>query len=110
MRSRCCLCLCMCVCACLCIPPLLSLLRNVSVKVPLSLLGNGSVKIAVPLLGNGSIKIPLSFIGKRLGRNPPIVDKQRSDSKVTEVTNTYATVEWLLDTSFSMWPVSYQGN
>jgi hypothetical protein len=49
------------------------------------------------LLGNGSVKIPLAVARKRLCRN------------VTVVTNTHATIEKLLDASFSMWPVSYQG-
>jgi hypothetical protein len=86
MRSRCCLCI-----------PTLSLLGNGSVKIPLSLLGNGSVKIPLSLLGNGSVKIPLSLLGNGSVEN------------VTAVTNTHTTVEELLDASFSMWPVSYQG-
>jgi hypothetical protein len=45
---------------------------------------------------------------KRLGKNLPIVARQRLGKKVTEVTNTHATIE-LLDASFSMWLVSYQG-
>jgi hypothetical protein len=48
------------------------------------------------LLGNGSLKIP-PIVARRLGRN------------VTAVTNTRKTREELLDASFSMWPVSYQG-
>jgi hypothetical protein len=40
---------------------------------------------------------------------PPIVAKERLGRNVTEVTNTHATVEELLDASFSLWPVSYQG-
>jgi hypothetical protein len=52
--------------------------------IPLSLLNNGSVKI-------------------------PTVVRQRLSIKVTAVTNTHATIEELLDASFSMWPVSYQG-
>jgi hypothetical protein len=47
------------------------------------------------LLGNG--KFPLIVASQRLGRN------------VTAVTNTHATIEELLDASFSMRPVSYQG-
>jgi hypothetical protein len=57
---------------------------------PQSLLGDGSVEVPLSLLGNGSVKIPL-------GRN------------VTAVTNTHATIDDLLDASFLMWPVSYQG-
>jgi hypothetical protein len=40
---------------------------------------------------------------------PLIVARQRLGRNVTAVTNTYATIEELLDASFSMWPVSYQG-
>jgi hypothetical protein len=39
---------------------------------------------------------------------PPIVAMQRLGRNVTAVTNTHATIEGLLDASFSMWPVSYQ--
>jgi hypothetical protein len=44
----------------------------------------------------------------RLGKNL-IVARQRLGRNVTAVTNTPATIEALLDASFSMWPVSYQG-
>jgi hypothetical protein len=64
---------------------------------PLSLLGNGSVKIPSSLLGNCSLKNPLIVARQRLGRN------------VTALTNTHATIEKLMNASFSMWPVSYQG-
>jgi hypothetical protein len=40
---------------------------------------------------------------------PPIVAVQRLCRNVTAVTNTHATIGELLDASFSMWPVSYQG-
>jgi hypothetical protein len=64
---------------------------------PLSLLGNGSVKIPLSLLGNGSVK-------------ENIVARQRLRTHVTAVTNTHVTtIEELLDASFSMWPVKYQG-
>jgi hypothetical protein len=85
-----------CVCVRVCVSPL-SLVGNGSVNVSLSLLGNGSVKIPLSLLGNGWVKIALIVARQRLGRN------------VTAVTNTHATIEELLDASFSMWPVSYQG-
>jgi hypothetical protein len=39
----------------------------------------------------------------------PIVAMHRLGRNVTAVTNTHATIEELLDASFSMWPVSYQG-
>jgi hypothetical protein len=41
---------------------------------------------------------------------PPIVARQRLGRNVTAVTNTHATVVELLDATFSIWPVSYQGN
>jgi hypothetical protein len=44
-----------------------------------------------------------------LGKNPPIFARQRLGRNVTAVTNTQATTEELLDASFSMLPVSYQG-
>jgi hypothetical protein len=40
---------------------------------------------------------------------PSIVARQRLGRNVTAVTNTQATIEELLEASFSMWPVSYQG-
>jgi hypothetical protein len=46
---------------------------------------------------------------QRLGKTSSIVDRQRFGSNVTAVTNTHAKIEELLDMSFSMWPVSYQG-
>jgi hypothetical protein len=44
-----------------------------------------------------------------LGKNLPIVARQRLGRNVTAVTNTHATIEKLLDASFLMWPMSYQG-
>jgi hypothetical protein len=41
--------------------------------------------------------VPLIVVRQLLGRN------------VTAVTNTQATIEELLEASFLMWPVSYQG-
>jgi hypothetical protein len=46
---------------------------------------------------------------QRLGKNPPIVARQRLGGNIAAVTNTQATIEELLDASFSMWPVLYQG-
>jgi hypothetical protein len=46
---------------------------------------------------------------QRLGKNLPIVAKQRLSKNVTAVTNTHAVIEELLDASFSMWSLSYQG-
>jgi hypothetical protein len=39
----------------------------------------------------------------------PIVARQRLCKVNIAVTNKHATIEELLDVSFSMWPVSYQG-
>jgi hypothetical protein len=39
-----------------------------------------------------------------LGKNPPIVARQRLGRNVTAVTKTHTTIEELLDPSFSMWP------
>jgi hypothetical protein len=47
--------------------------------------------------------------GRRLRENSPIVAKQRLGRNVAPVMNTHAAIEELLDASFSMWPVSYQG-
>jgi hypothetical protein len=46
---------------------------------------------------------------QRLGKNPLIVARHRLGRNVIAVTNTDATIEELLDASFSMWPVSIQG-
>jgi hypothetical protein len=73
------------------------------------LLGNGSVKIPLPLLGKGPVKIPLSFLGNGSVKIPLIVARQQLGINVTAATNTHATIEELLDQSFSMWPVSYEG-
>jgi hypothetical protein len=63
----------------------------------------------VSLLGNGSAKLPLIVARQRLDKNSPTVARQRLGRNVTAVTNTHATIEDLLNSSFSMWPVSYQG-
>jgi hypothetical protein len=54
-------------------------------------------------------KNPLIVAGQRLGKNLAIVARQRIGRNITAITNTHATIEELLDESFSMWPVSYQG-
>jgi hypothetical protein len=46
---------------------------------------------------------------QRLRKNPLIVARQRLSRNVTAVTNTHARIQKLLDTLFSMWPVSYEG-
>jgi hypothetical protein len=44
---------------------------------------------------------------QRLGNNPLTLARQRLGINVTAITNTHATIEELLDESFSMWSVSY---
>jgi hypothetical protein len=61
--------------------------------------------VARQLLG----KSPLIVTRQQLGKNSPLVASQRLSEKITAVTNTHATIEEFLDTSFSMWSVSYQG-
>jgi hypothetical protein len=80
MRSHCCVCVCVCL----------------SVYPPI---------VARQRLG----KNPLIVARQKLGKNVPIVARQRFGRNVTSVTNTHATIEELLEASFSMWPVSYQG-
>jgi hypothetical protein len=46
---------------------------------------------------------------QQLGKNPFIGARQRLGRNLTAVTKTHAIIEELLDASFSMWPVSYQG-
>jgi hypothetical protein len=53
--------------------------------------------------------IPLIVARQRLVKDPFIVARQRLCRNVTAVINTQATIEELLDASFSMWPMSYQG-
>jgi hypothetical protein len=55
------------------------------------------------------LRSPHIVARQRLGKNPPIVARQRLGRNVTAVTNTHAIIDELLDASFSMWPVSYQG-
>jgi hypothetical protein len=52
----------------------------------------------------------LIVAGQRLGKNPPIIVRHRLGRNVTAVTNTHSTIEELSDASFSMGPVSYEGN
>jgi hypothetical protein len=54
-------------------------------------------------------KNPIIVARQRLGKNLPIVARQRLGRNFAAVTNTRATTEELLDSSFSVWPVSYQG-
>jgi hypothetical protein len=51
-------------------------------------------------------KNPLIVAKQRLCKNPPTVARQRLGRNVTAVTNIHATIEELLDASFSIWPVS----
>jgi hypothetical protein len=73
--------------------------------VPRQRLGKNSLIVARQRLG----KNPPIVARQRLGTNPIIVVKQRLGRNLTAVTNTHATTEELLDESFSMRPVSYQG-
>jgi hypothetical protein len=96
MISRCCLCI-----------PLIDDRQRLG-KNPLIIarqrLGKNSTIVARQLLG----KNPLIAARERLGKNPLITARQRLGRNVTVVTNTHATIEELLDASFSMWPVSYE--
>jgi hypothetical protein len=89
MRSHCCLCVCQ------CIPPIVARKR----------LGRSPLIVARQQLG----KNPPIVARQRLGKNPPVVARQRLSRNITAVTNTHATIEELLDASFLMWPMSYQG-
>jgi hypothetical protein len=82
-------------CVCVCIPPIFARQR----------LGKSPLIVARQRFG----KNPHIIARQRLGKNPHIAARQHLDRNVTVVSNTYATVEELLDASFSMWPVSYQG-
>jgi hypothetical protein len=68
-------------------------------------LGNNHPIVATQRLG----KNPFIIARQRLGKNPLTIARQRLGRNVTLVTNTRATIEELLDASFPMWPVSYQG-
>jgi hypothetical protein len=94
MRLRCCLCVCARVCS-LCIPPIVARQR----------LGESPLVVAGQWLGKNRTIVAR----QRLGKNPHIVARQRLGRNVTPVTNTHATIEELLEESFSMWSVSYQG-
>jgi hypothetical protein len=52
---------------------------------------------------------PLVVARQRLGKNFSIIAKQRLDKNITAPTNTHAIIEELLDASFSMRYVTYQG-
>jgi hypothetical protein len=68
-------------------------------------LGKNPPIVARQRLGKNS----LIFGRQRLGKIPPTVARQRLGRNVAAVTNTHATIEELLDVSFSLWPVSYEG-
>jgi hypothetical protein len=53
--------------------------------------------------------IPIIYANQRLGKNLLIVARQRLGRNVAVVTNRHATIEELLEASFSLWPLSYQG-
>jgi hypothetical protein len=52
-------------------------------------------------------KNPLIVARQRLSKNSLIVARQRLGRNVIAATNAHATIEELLDASFSMWPVLY---
>jgi hypothetical protein len=92
MWSRCCLCVCMCV----------------SVRVCVSVFS--PYRFARQRLG----KTPFMFARQRLYKNPPTVATQLLDNNplivarqlcrnVTAITNTHATMEELLEASFTTW-------
>jgi hypothetical protein len=84
-------------CVCVCVgvsPPIIARQR----------LGKNPLIVARQRLGKNS---PIAA-RQRLGKNPPITAKQRLCRNVIAVTNTHATIEELLDASFSLWPLSYQ--
>jgi hypothetical protein len=89
MRSHCCL------YVCDCVPPIAA--RQQLGKSPLI------------VARQRFCKNPPIVATQRLGKNPLIVARQRLGRNVTAVTNSLARIEELLDASFSMWPVSYQG-
>jgi hypothetical protein len=64
----------------------------------------GNIRFAY--LSSGSLCLKTR---QRLGKNPLIDARQRLGRNVNAVMNTHATTDELLDASFSMWPVSYQG-
>jgi hypothetical protein len=63
--------------------------------------------VAVCVCGRASLYPLSSLLGDSV-KSPLIVARQRLGRNVTAVTNTHATIEELLDASFSLWPVSYQ--
>jgi hypothetical protein len=77
-----------CVSACMCVYPI----------VARQLLGKNPFIVARQRLA----KYPPIVARQRLGKNPPFVARERLGRNVTAVTNTHATIEELLDASFSM--------
>jgi hypothetical protein len=80
-------------------------------------LGKSPLIVARQRLGKNPLIVARQWLGKnalivarqRLGKSSPVVARQRFSRNVTAVTTTGAIIEELLDASFSMWPVSYQG-
>jgi hypothetical protein len=137
IRSRCCPCVCVCIPTIvarervgksplivarqrLCKnPPIVA--RQSFGKNPLIVarkrLGKNHRIVAQQRLGRSPLIDTRQWLGKnhpiiarqRLGKNPPIIARQWLSRNVTAVTNTHATIEELLDVSFSMWPMLYQG-
>jgi hypothetical protein len=68
------------------------------------------LRVVVVVGGGGGVCVSSPIISRRrLSKNPPIVARQQVSRKATAVTNTYGAIEELLDASFSMWPMWYQG-
>jgi hypothetical protein len=103
MRSRCCVCECVCVCARPCIPPSVVARQRLGKRllmVARQHLGKKTSIVARQRFG----KNPLIVARQRLGKNFPNFARQRLGRNVTAVTNTHATIEELLDASFSCGP------
>jgi hypothetical protein len=68
------------------------------------------VSVYTPIVARQRLgKSPLIVARQRFGKNTLIVARQPLGKIFTAVTNTHGTIEDILDASFSMWPVSYQG-
>jgi hypothetical protein len=72
-------------------------------------LAHARVSVYAPIVGRQRLgKNPLFVARQLLDKNFHIVARQRLGRNITAVMNGHATIEELLDASFSMWSVSYQ--
>jgi hypothetical protein len=96
-----------CACLCLCISPIVARqpLGKSSLIVARLRIDKNSPIVARQRLGKNPLIVAMQWLCK----NAPIIARQRVGRNVTAVTNIHATIEELMDTSFSMWPASYQG-